>query len=160
MFRILIFFLFGHSIAMNEQISNPRHVTSLLTISSRPRSMIDITSEIDSWLKEINAATGLITIFVKHTSASLTIQENTDVDVQHDLLDVLDDLAPAENNWRHSLEGSDDMPAHVKSVLVGSNQAIPVVNGRMDLGTWQAVYLVEHRTQSHQRLLSLHYAGY
>ena len=122
--------------------------------------MIDVTEHIDSWLKEINVANGLITIFVKHTSASLAIQENTDVDVQYDLLDLLDDLAPSERNWRHSLEGSDDMPAHIKSVLVGSNLAIPVVNGRMDLGTWQAVYLIEHRTQVHQRQLSLHFSGY
>ena len=122
--------------------------------------MIDVTSQIDSWLKEIFATNGLITIFVKHTSASLTIQENTDADVQRDLLDLLDDLAPSDGNWRHSLEGPDDMPAHVKSVIVGSNLAIPVVSGRMDLGTWQAVYLIEHRTQVHQRKLSLHYSGY
>ena len=122
--------------------------------------MVDVTENIDSWLKEINATNGLITIFVKHTSASLTIQENTDLDVQYDLLDILDDLVPSEKNWRHSLEGADDMPAHVKSVLVGSNLAVPVVKGRMDLGTWQAVYLIEHRTQIHQRYLSLHYSGY
>ncbi len=122
--------------------------------------MVDVTVHIDSWLKEINATNGLITIFVKHTSASLTIQENTDVDVQYDLLDILDELAPSERNWRHSLEGADDMPAHAKSVLVGSNLAVPVVKGRMDLGTWQAVYLIEHRTQVQQRYLSLHYSGY
>ena len=144
---------------MNEQPPIPKHFNFQFSVQSIPRSMIDITRQIDSWLKEINASNGLISIFIKHTSASLTIQENTDVDVQRDLLDIFDELAPSERRWRHSLEGPDDMPAHVKSVLFGSNLAIPVVNGRMDLGTWQAIYLVEHRNQEHRRDLSLHYSG-
>ena len=145
---------------MNEHPPIPKHFNLQISVQSIPRSMIDVTRQIDSWLKEINASNGQISIFIKHTSASVTIQENTDVDVQRDLLDLFDELVPSERDWRHSLEGPDDMPAHVKSVLVGSNLTIPVVNGRMDLGTWQAIYLVEHRNQEHHRNLSLHYSGY
>ena len=156
-FRNQILFYAIEITAMNKQSPTPRHFNSQINLTSIPRSMVDVTEHIDSWLKEINATNGLITIFLKHTSASLTIQENTDVDVQYDLLDILDELAPAERNWRHSLEGSDDMPAHVKSVLIGSNLAVPVVDGRLDLGTWQSILFSRTPHTGSPRYLSLHY---
>lgn len=130
-----------------------------LTVRSNPRSMLDVTPALREWLAKIAAKDGMLTIFLRHTSASLTITENTDPDVQSDILDALDELAPRNRPWLHSMEGSDDMPSHIKSALMGVSHSIPVLGGELELGTWQAIYLVEHRDQSHRRTATLHYLG-
>lgn len=119
----------------------------------------DITSRLKAWLEGRLCADGLLTLFVRHTSASLTIQENADPDVRTDLVAALSRLAPEGRHWLHAAEGPDDMPAHVKAMLTGINLAIPVEAGRMLLGTWQAVYLIEHRTQPHRREIAAHFLG-
>lgn len=130
-----------------------------LTFDTRGEGFHDITPRLSHWLSAQNCRDGLLTLFLRYTSASLTIQENADPDVQTDLLTVLRALAPREAAWVHSTEGPDDMPAHVRTMLTGINLAIPVEQGRMSLGTWQAIYLVEHRAKPHRRELALHFIG-
>ena len=130
-----------------------------LSISTPGRSMIDVSADVEAWLGECGADTGLLTVFIRHTSASLTIQENADPDVQADLLDAFDRLAPENAPYRHGAEGPDDMPAHIKSAITSTSLSIPVSAGRMTLGTWQGLYLVEHRARPHQRRLVLHFMG-
>ena len=136
-----------------------RQSVTHLEIATRPRALVDVTALVDRRLAEIGAGDGLLTLFLRHTSASLTIQENASPEVLPDLVDALDRLAPRGRHWRHDLEGDDDMPAHVKTTLTGVSLAVPVVGGRMDLGTWQAVYVMEHRDTGHRRSLTLHYLG-
>ena len=119
----------------------------------------DVTGRLTAWLGDVDADEGLLTVFIRHTSASLTIQENADPDVQSDLADALSRLAPANAGYRHTTEGPDDMPAHIKSALTSTSLAIPVTGGRMTLGTWQGVYVVEHRARPHRRTLTLHFLG-
>lgn len=121
--------------------------------------MVDITRAVRALLHEEGAGDGLVTVFVRHTSASLTIQENADPDVRADLLDALDGLAPADAPYRHTMEGPDDMPAHIKSVLTGVSLAVPVEAGEPLLGTWQGIYLVEHRARPHRREVAVHFIG-
>ena len=104
--------------------------------------------------------TALLTLFIRHTSASLVIQENADPDVQDDLVDALSAWRRKTGAWRHTTEGPDDMPAHVKAMVTATSLSIPVMDGKMVLGTWQAIYLIEHRTAPHQREIVLHYAGH
>ena len=104
-------------------------------------------------------ADGALFLYLRHTSASLTIQENADPDVQRDLLTALRNLAPEGGGWIHTVEGPDDMPAHVKTMLTGVSLHIPVIGGRMALGTWQGIYLVEHRSQPHRRTVILQFVG-
>lgn len=145
---------------MSEIPSPPlRQAVGRLSVETRGRAMLDVTATIDDWLAGRAAREGLLTVFVRHTSASLTIQENASPEVRPDLVEALDRLAPRDHRWRHDLEGADDMPAHVKTTLTGVSLAIPVLGGRMDLGTWQAVYLMEHRDRGHRREMTLHYAG-
>jgi secondary thiamine-phosphate synthase enzyme len=119
----------------------------------------DITARVRKWLAESGAANGVLTIFLRHTSASLTIQENADPDVLADLADVLDRLAPESAGYRHEVEGPDDMPAHIKSMLTATSLTIPVLAGDLALGTWQGVYLIEHRAAPHRREALLHFLG-
>lgn len=119
----------------------------------------DITRRIASWLGDIDAAQGLLTLFVRHTSASLTIQENADPAVLEDLMTAFDRFAPRNAGYRHSSEGPDDMPSHIKSMITSTSLTIPVANGEALLGTWQAVYLIEHRDRPRSRTLVLHYQG-
>jgi secondary thiamine-phosphate synthase enzyme len=119
----------------------------------------DITGRLTTWLGEIAADEGLLTVFIRHTSASLTIQENADPDVQADIVDALSRLAPADAGYRHDTEGSDDMPAHIKAALTSTSLAIPVIGGRTTLGTWQGVYVIEHQARPHRRTLTLHFLG-
>jgi secondary thiamine-phosphate synthase enzyme len=110
----------------------------------------------------VNAAgarEGMVTLFIRHTSASLTIQENADPSVLEDLTTALDRLAPEDAGWSHDTEGPDDMPAHVKTMLTATSLQIPVLDGDLALGTWQAVYLIEHRARAHRREIVLQFAG-
>ncbi|BDA83411.1 hypothetical protein Sa4125_09530 [Aureimonas sp. SA4125] len=137
----------------------PMQFIETLAVRTRPRAMHDLSPTVQERLKSLGAGDGLLTAFVRHTSASLTIQENADPDVKADLLDALDRLAPSAPIYRHAVEGPDDMPAHIKTVLTATSLAVPVLRGRLMLGTWQALYLVEHRAQPHAREVVLHYAG-
>ncbi|ATQ57130.1 secondary thiamine-phosphate synthase enzyme YjbQ [Paracoccus yeei] len=127
-----------------------------LTVQTGGPGCHDITDRIAGWLGEIAAAEGVVTVFLRHTSASLLIQENADPDVQRDLLAWLDRLAPPADapsmGWiTHRAEGPDDMPAHIKAAVLPTSLQIPVAGGRMALGTWQGIYLVEHRRAPHRR---------
>lgn len=133
--------------------------STTITVSTRGPGFTDLTHEVQEWLRKIGARDGLLTAYIRHTSASLTIQENADPDVRRDLLDALDRLAPRSQEYRHRMEGSDDMPAHIKSALTSVSISIPVVNGRAAFGTWQALYLVEHRDAPHRREVVLHFLG-
>ncbi|MDQ0325060.1 secondary thiamine-phosphate synthase enzyme [Rhodopseudomonas julia] len=136
-----------------------RLVQSGLSLPTRGEGLIDITAELQEWLREAGARSGLLCVFVRHTSASLTIQENADPSVQTDLLTALDRLAPQDAGWVHDTEGPDDMPAHIRTMLTDVSLTLPVEDGRLDLGTWQGVYLVEHRTRPHRRSFKLIYFG-
>ncbi|MCB4770655.1 secondary thiamine-phosphate synthase enzyme YjbQ [Ancylobacter sp. Lp-2] len=136
-----------------------RRVSAELGIDTHGRGFTDITRAVARFLADIGAGDGEVSLFCRHTSASLTIQENADPDVRLDLLTALDRLAPEDAGWVHDLEGPDDMPAHVKAVLTGIHLAIPVVEGRMQLGTWQGIYLVEHRAMPHRRELTVAFVG-
>lgn len=136
-----------------------RQLMGRLVVTTKGQGFYSMTYSLNQWLRQNDAGDGLMSLFLRHTSASLAIQENTDPDVQADLLDAFDRLAPQGGGYRHHLEGADDMPAHIKSVLMGVSLQVPVVGGQLDLGTWQAIYVVEHRVSSHQRTLTLHYMG-
>ena len=136
-----------------------RQAMTRITVDTTGRGTQDITSRVDQWLTQVGAADGLLTVFIRHTSASLVVTENTDPDVRHDLVDALDRLAPVNMPYRHDLEGLDDMPAHIKTALTSVSVAVPVVGGRMDFGTWQGLFVVEHRLRGHPRRLTLHYLG-
>jgi secondary thiamine-phosphate synthase enzyme len=130
-----------------------------LSVETRGPGLSDQTSAVRAWLDRIGAGDGLLTLFIRHTSASLLIQENADPDVHEDLLDALERLAPRDHAYAHDVEGPDDMPAHIKSALTATSLSIPVKAGRMLLGTWQGIYLVEHRDRPHRREVVLHYLG-
>jgi secondary thiamine-phosphate synthase enzyme len=130
-----------------------------LVVETRGPGFTDITGRIAAWLGSAGTGDGLLTLFIRHTSASLVIQENADPDVLADLRDSLDRLAPETAGYRHDSEGPDDMPAHVKAMLTATSLAVPVNGGRMALGTWQGVYLAEHRRRAHRREVVLHFIG-
>lgn len=131
-----------------------------LRVDTRGKGLFDITSPILDWVSELNIDTGMLTIFLRHTSASLTIQENADPDVQHDLQQFFARLVPEDSRlYRHILEGPDDMPAHIRAALTQTHLAVPIVDRRPVLGTWQGVYLFEHRTRPHRRTVVLHVSG-
>jgi secondary thiamine-phosphate synthase enzyme len=130
-----------------------------LAVDTPGEGLVDITGEVAGWLEEGGCRDGLLTLLIRHTSASLTIQENADPDVRTDLVTALRQLAPRDAGWVHRSEGADDMPAHVRTMLTGVNLAVPVAEGRMRLGTWQGIYLVEHRARPHRREISLHWIG-
>ncbi len=119
----------------------------------------DITADVSRWLGACGVGDGLVTLFIRHTSASLTIQENADPAVQADLVAALDRLAPRTIAYSHSTEGPDDMPAHIRAMLTATSLQVPVSDGRLLLGTWQAIYLVEHRDAPHARKVVCHYFG-
>lgn len=130
-----------------------------LEVATRGPGFTDITSEIAQWLTQLGASQGLLTAFIAHTSASLVIQENADPSVQSDLMTVLDRLAPRDAPYRHAVEGPDDMPAHIKAMLTSVNLSIPVLGGQMGLGTWQGVYVLEHRDNPQSRRVDLQFIG-
>jgi secondary thiamine-phosphate synthase enzyme len=120
---------------------------------------VDITENAVNFVKQAGAGEGFLLIYLRHTSASLTIQENADPDVQTDLVAALDRLAPEDAPWIHDTEGPDDMPAHVKAMLNGVSLQVPVVAGKLALGTWQGIYLVEHRRRPHSREVIFQFIG-
>jgi secondary thiamine-phosphate synthase enzyme len=129
-------------------------------VQTRGKGLYDFTDQVESWLGRQGIATGLLTLFIQHTSASLTIQENADPDVIADLNDHFARLAPEDNKlYRHTVEGPDDMPAHIRTALTDTQLSIPVRDGRMTLGTWQGLYVFEHRAASHRRSVVLHLIG-
>lgn len=120
----------------------------------------EITGDVAAFVRESGITSGLLTLLVQHTSASLTIQENADPDVQTDLTDALSRLAPEGGGlYRHSAEGPDDMPAHIKAAVTDVSLSIPVMDGRLRLGTWQGIFLLEHRRRGHRRRIACHIAG-
>ncbi len=134
-------------------------VTSQLVVPTRGKGFVDLTSEVKAFVREAGAKEGALTLFIRHTSASLTIQENADPSVLTDLQTALSRLAPENAGWTHDTEGPDDMPAHVKTMLTQVSLQIPVLDGEMVLGTWQAIYLIEHRARPHRREVTLQFIG-
>jgi secondary thiamine-phosphate synthase enzyme len=134
-------------------------VSSRLTVQTSGRGFTDLTAEIAKFAGEARAKQGAVTAFIRHTSASLTIQENADPSVLADLATALDRLAPENAGWRHDSEGPDDMPAHVKTMLTATSLQIPLLAGELALGTWQAIYLIEHRARPHAREIVLQFVG-
>jgi len=131
-----------------------------LQVATRGKGLYEITDQIGAWLEGVKVRSGLLNVFVQHTSASLTIQENADPDVIHDINVFFNRLVPEDNRlYRHTVEGPDDMPAHIRAVLTLPQLSIPVEQGRMALGTWQGVYLFEHRAAPHRRTVLLHLLG-
>jgi secondary thiamine-phosphate synthase enzyme len=136
------------------------HFSHRLHIDTRGKGLYEITDQIARWVDAQGVRTGLLTAFIQHTSASLTIQENADPDVVHDLNQFFNRLAPEDNRlYRHTIEGPDDMPAHIRAALTLTQLSIPVEQGRMALGTWQGVYVFEHRARAHRRSIVLHLMG-
>jgi len=133
--------------------------SSLLSVETRGTGFTDITREVAKFLREAGAREGVVTLFIRHTSASLTIQENADPSVLQDLTTALNRLAPENAGWAHDTEGPDDMPAHIKTMLTSVSLQIPVLNGAMALGTWQGIYVAEHRARPHQREIVLQFIG-
>jgi secondary thiamine-phosphate synthase enzyme len=137
-----------------------RQFTHEIAVRTRGKGLYRFTREVESWLSGCNITTGLLTVFIRHTSASLTIQENADPDVLLDLDDAFERLAPEDQRlYRHTLEGEDDMPAHIRTTLSGVQLSIPVVRGQMALGTWQGLYVFEHRDGGQSRQVVLHLIG-
>ena len=137
-----------------------RQASHRLSLNTKGRGLYDITAEISAWVRAQGIAEGLLTVFIQHTSASLTIQENADPDVLSDLDDFLSRLVPDDPHlYRHMVEGPDDMPAHIRSALTQSQLAVPVERGRLALGTWQGIFLFEHRARPHARRVVLHLLG-
>ena len=134
-------------------------VAATLAVETRGQGFFEITKDVAEFVAGCGAGDGILFMFIRHTSASLVIQENADPDVRTDLGTALDRLAPADAGWVHDTEGADDMPAHVKTMLTGVSLHIPVRAGRLALGSWQGVYLAEHRTRPHRREVMLHYVG-
>jgi len=145
-----------------SQISraSPQLIASAtLHVDTRGRGFTDITRDAGEFIAQAGAGDGLLLVFLRHTSASLTIQENADPDVQTDLVTALDRLAPESAGYVHDVEGPDDMPAHVKAMLTGVSLHVPVNAGRLALGTWQGIYLVEHRRVPHAREVIFQFVG-
>ena len=134
-------------------------VSSLLTVQTPGRGFVDLTAEVAEFVQEANAIEGQLTLFIRHTSASLTIQENADPTVLRDLTAALDRLAPEDFGWSHDTEGPDDMPAHVKTMLSATSLQVPVMKAKLMLGTWQAIYLIEHRRRPHAREVVVQFVG-
>ena len=134
-------------------------VSSLLTVQTSGAGFVDLTAAVAKFVKDAAASEGAVTLFIRHTSASLTIQENADPSVLDDLMTALDRLAPQNAGWTHDTEGPDDMPAHIRTMLTATSLHIPVLKGELALGTWQAIYLIEHRARPHRREVVLQFIG-
>jgi secondary thiamine-phosphate synthase enzyme len=139
------------------------HVESIasaaLSLQTTGKGFFEITREVARFLEKAKARDGVVLLHLKHTSASLVIQENADPDVQTDLVTALERIAPDDAGWVHEVEGPDDMPAHIKSMLNGVSLHVPVVAGKMALGVWQGIYVAEHRERAHRREVALQFLG-
>jgi secondary thiamine-phosphate synthase enzyme len=133
--------------------------STVLAVETRGEGFVEITRDVARFLDQAEARDGTVLLFLRHTSASLVIEENADPDVRTDLVTALDRLAPADAGWVHDTEGADDMPAHIKSMLNGVCLHVPVSGGRLALGTWQGIYVAEHRQAPHRREVMLQYLG-
>src|SRR3954447_26788697 len=133
-----------------------RQAIGRLTVETSGPGFTELTAAVAAWVAESGIRDGLLTAFCRHTSASLTIQENADPDVRTDLMAALDRLAPRNAGYVHDAEGPDDMPAHIRTLLTDVSVPIPVLDGRLALGTWQGLYLIEHRDRPHRREVLLH----
>jgi secondary thiamine-phosphate synthase enzyme len=136
-----------------------QQVNGRLLVDTTGQGFTEITEAVSRWVFGTGILHGLLTVFCRHTSASLVIQENADPDVRRDLMTAFDRLAPRDAGYVHSTEGPDDMPAHIRTVLSGVSLSIPVMEGQITLGTWQGLYLVEHRDRPHRRDLIMHLIG-
>jgi secondary thiamine-phosphate synthase enzyme len=142
------------STARIETIAN-----ATLAVATAGEGFFEITHEVARFLSEIKARDGAVLLYLRHTSASLVIQENADPDVQTDLVTALKRIAPANAGWIHDSEGPDDMPSHIKAMVNGVSLHVPVAGGKMALGTWQGIYVAEHRARPHRREVSLQFLG-
>ena len=133
--------------------------TTKVVIDTRGQGFTEITHEVTRFITEAKAKDGALFLFMRHTSASLVIQENADPDVRADLTAALDRLAPADAGWIHDVEGPDDMPAHIKTMLTDVSMHVPVIGGALALGTWQGIYVAEHRARPHRREIMLQFIG-
>jgi secondary thiamine-phosphate synthase enzyme len=137
-----------------------RQFTHRLQVATGGQGLYEFTPQVERWVGECGVATGLLTVFVQHTSASITVQENADPDVVADLKTFFSRLVPEDGRlYRHTIEGPDDMPAHIRAALTQTQLTVPVVDGRPTLGTWQGIYLFEHRRTPHRRSVVLHLVG-
>jgi secondary thiamine-phosphate synthase enzyme len=134
-------------------------VSSVLTVQTKGAGFLDLTGDLKRFVSDAQAREGTVTLFIRHTSASLTIQENADPSVLVDLATALKRLAPEDAGWIHDIEGPDDMPAHVKTMLTATSLQVPVLNSALALGTWQAIYLIEHRSRPHRREVVVQFTG-
>jgi secondary thiamine-phosphate synthase enzyme len=134
-------------------------VAATLAVETRGEGFADITRDVEDFVSAAGAGSGILLMFIRHTSASLVIQENADPDVRTDLRTALDRIAPADAGWVHQTEGPDDMPAHVKTMLTGVSLHVPVIDGALELGTWQGIYVAEHRARPHRREVVLQFFG-
>src|SRR6478609_4998828 len=142
------------------QSTTPDLVASAtLTVETHGEGFVDITRDVADFVQQIGAGEGVLLAYMRHTSASVVIQENADPDVQKDLVTALHRIAPANAGWVHDTEGPDDMPAHIKSMVTGVSLQVPVIGGVLALGAWQGIYLVEHRTKPHRREVVLQFIG-
>jgi secondary thiamine-phosphate synthase enzyme len=133
--------------------------TATIVIETRGQGFTEFTREAAHFIAKAGAGEGALQLFLRHTSASLVIQENADPDVQTDLVAALERIAPADAGWVHDVEGPDDMPAHVKAMVTGVSLCVPVIDGKLALGTWQGIYLAEHRARPHRREVVLQFIG-
>jgi secondary thiamine-phosphate synthase enzyme len=133
--------------------------TAFLSVETAGEGFIEITRDVARFLAKVKARDGVALLYLRHTSASLVIQENADPDVRIDLVTALKRAAPADAGWVHRVEGADDMPAHIKYMLTGVSLHVPVVGGEMALGTWQGIYVAEHRARAHRREVVLQFIG-
>lgn len=137
-----------------------RQAVTSFSMATRGKGLYEFTHEVERWVAGHQANSGLVTLFIRHTSASLTIQENADPDVIADLNDWFSRLVKEQDpHFRHTLEGPDDMPAHIRSALTATQLSIPVINGELALGTWQGIYVFEHRRSPHRRTVAAHFIG-
>ena len=130
-----------------------------LEINTSPKSFLDITKDVQTLVSESGLDNGICNLFIKHTSASLVIQENYDPSVRQDFETIFSKLVPEDFPYVHNMEGKDDMPAHIRSALTSTSETVPVVNGKMSLGTWQGIYIWEHRDQRHIRKVTVSLIG-
>ena len=136
-----------------------KQVFHKIQIETKGQNLYNFTKKIEDWISKEKLNSGILTVSILHTSASLMIQENADPDVMKDMKNFFDKLVPMNNNYKHDAEGKDDMPAHIKSALTNSHLSLSIQKNRIILGTWQGLYLFEHRLENHTREINLHYIG-